>query len=231
MSSPELDHAVRAERAMRRRLYELAEGQTWVHHTADLDSGELVTTPLDRPVTPLSRAERLSRLGTRFDATVFDGPSYRLTPRRPYQASPEAWLEVSKPNYYSATQVEWISWAPPRDLDIRSDFRGMLFSFVGLLLERRALASLSLSGHSFADTVGHILLTAPFPRREVTIPIGSDFGAHTVDFLFVPRPDPDGVPSEVVMGLLGGIELLTFTAITVGVEPPVLDPGDFGPGG
>jgi hypothetical protein len=37
------------------------------------------------------------------------------------------------------------------------------------------------------------------------------------------------VPTEIVMGLLAGIELLTFTGISFGVEPPVIDPGDFGP--
>jgi len=219
---PESDEETRPERALRRRLSELAEAQSWVHHAIDLDSGELLTTAVDDHVAAPSRAERLSRLGSRFDA-VFGEPSHRLTPRRAYQASPEAWLEVSKPLYYAATQFDSVAWAPPRDLDIRNDFRGMIFSFLGLSPARRMLASISLSGHAFEGTVGGILLETPFPQRTVHVPIGTDFGAHTVDFLFLPRSG--GEPTEVVMGLLGGIELLTFTAITVRPAPPVLDPG------
>jgi hypothetical protein len=102
---------------MRRRLYELAETQRWVHHAADLDSGEVVTTPLDRPVTPLSRAERLARLGHRFDPTVFFGPSQRLTPRQLYQPSPEAWLAAQGSSWYSAVPepdgIVW--WTLPRE--------------------------------------------------------------------------------------------------------------------
>jgi hypothetical protein len=50
-----------------RRLAELSERQGWVHHVVDADTGEVLTTPLDRPLAPLSRAERLARLGHRID--------------------------------------------------------------------------------------------------------------------------------------------------------------------
>src|SRR5215210_7937635 len=81
-----------AEALARRRLYELEETQGWVHHVADLNSGEVLTTPLDRPLAPLSRAERLSQLGHPIDPIVLGGPSRRLTPDQPYQASPLAWV-------------------------------------------------------------------------------------------------------------------------------------------
>jgi hypothetical protein len=42
---------------------------------ADAASGRIVTTVLDRPPTPLSRAERLSLLGHPFDPSIF-GPRY-----------------------------------------------------------------------------------------------------------------------------------------------------------
>ena len=51
----------------RRRLHELAETQHWAHHVADLDSGKILTFPLDRPVAPLSRAKRLLLIGHRVD--------------------------------------------------------------------------------------------------------------------------------------------------------------------
>ena len=56
---------------MRRRLSELAEIDRRVHHAADLDSGEIVSTPLDRPVMPLCRAERLAQLSHRVDPAAF----------------------------------------------------------------------------------------------------------------------------------------------------------------
>jgi hypothetical protein len=217
-----VNEAAKAQRSMRRRLDKLAETQGWVHHVADLDSGEIQTTPLDRPVTPLSRAERLSRLGHQFDTTIFDGPEYRLTPRRPYQPSPEAWLEVSKPDYYAATTGDLLWWEPPRDLDIRTDFRGMRF-FFALSPDRRAVASISLSGHAFEHTVGHILLNAHWTQASATVPIDGNFGTHTVDFTFLPPAPPQ--PTEIVMGLLAGIEILTFTGISFGAAPLEIDPG------
>jgi hypothetical protein len=142
IDKPDVNEAVMAGRSMRRRLYELEETQRWVHHAADFDSEEILTTPQDRPLGPLSRAERLSRLGHRFDPTVFDGPSYRLTPRRPYQSSPEAWLEVFNPVFYSSGgDLLW--WEPPPDLGSRELGGYMLFHFATAPQER-SLASLSL---------------------------------------------------------------------------------------
>ena len=74
---------------MRRRVDELAETQHWVHHVGDLDSGEVLTTQLDRPVMPLSRAERLSRLGHVFDDTsIFWDPGTGSPPGRPIRPCP-----------------------------------------------------------------------------------------------------------------------------------------------
>ena len=56
MGAPDVNEAEDVGRSMRRRLDELAETQHWVHHVGDLDSGEVLTTQLDRPVMPLSRA-------------------------------------------------------------------------------------------------------------------------------------------------------------------------------
>jgi hypothetical protein len=83
----EVTAAVRRQAQLGRQLDELTETQQWVHHIADLDRGEVLTNILDRPVTPLSRIERLSRLGPFDDPSVFNGPSFRLTPQMPYQAS------------------------------------------------------------------------------------------------------------------------------------------------
>jgi hypothetical protein len=212
--------------SMRRRLFELAESQRWLHHVADLDTGELSTTPLDRPVAPLSRSERLSRLvGHRFDPTIFGAPTYRLTPQRPYQASPEGWIEVSRPTYYApAPGGDLCWWEPPRDFDPRTVFLGLRFSFTSVTAGQRSLTSMSFSGHPFAGTVGHLLLQAQLVPNTVTVPVDGTFGAHTVDFTFVtPQASLD-----IVVGLLPGIEMLAFNGVTFGPAPLVLDPGVVG---
>jgi hypothetical protein len=216
--------ALSARRSTRRRLDELAETQRWVHHVASLDSGEVVTTVLDRPIAPLSRAERLSGLGHGFDPIVFGGPTYRLTPQRPYQASPEGWVEASRPEYYApGPGGDLLWWEPPRDFDHRTNFLGLLFSF-SATPDRRSVASLSLSGHSFTGTVGHVLIQAQLIPSPVYVPIDAAFGAHTVDFTFVPPQRT----LQIVVALLPGIELLTFTGVSLAAEPLVLDPGSFG---
>jgi hypothetical protein len=216
---PDTSAAVAAQRTTRHRLLELTESQQWVHHVADLDTGTVQTTTLDRPVAPLSRVERLAAIGHVFDPTIFGGPTYRLGPKHPYQASPEGWMEVSRPTYYApAGDVLW--WEPPRDFDPRTIFLGMTFSF-STTPSGRAVASLSLSGHAFAGTTGNLLIQAQLVPFPVYIPVGAAFGAHTVDFTFVPPQRS----VDITVALLAGIELLTFTGATFGPAPLVLDPG------
>jgi hypothetical protein len=116
----------------RRRLNELAETQHWVHHVADLDSGKILTFPLDRPVTPLSRAERLSRLGHSFDPSIFGGifggPSYSLSPNHPHNDSPLAGLSVSGADIFDAFRDQVI-WSPPQNAnDANFIFRQINFT-------------------------------------------------------------------------------------------------------
>ena len=191
--------------AMRRRLLELAEDQRWVHHVADLDTGETATTALDRPV-----------------ATIFGGPTYRLSAQRPYQASPEGWMEVSQPTYYApgpGGNLLW--WEPPRDFDPRQRFLGLVFTLTSVPTGQRSVASLALTGHSVAGTVGHVQIQAQLVPSPVVVPVDASFGVHTVDFTFVP---PQG-SVEIVVALFGGIEVLTFNGMTFGPAPLVLDPG------
>ena len=67
-----------ADSSIFRKLAERREPQGWVHHVADAATGELHTTQLHQPVAPLSRAERLSRLGHPIEPTVFGAPTHRL---------------------------------------------------------------------------------------------------------------------------------------------------------
>ena len=78
-----------------RQLAELKEPRSWMHHVADAVTGKLLSIQLDRPVTQLSRAERLSQLGQQFYPPIFWAPTHRLTPRYPYQASPQGFVDFS----------------------------------------------------------------------------------------------------------------------------------------
>jgi hypothetical protein len=89
-----------------RKLAELKERQGWAHHVADAATGELLTTQLPQPVAPLSRVERLSRLGHQFDPSIFGAPTHRLTPRHPYQASPRGFLSFERTRLVSASSPE-----------------------------------------------------------------------------------------------------------------------------
>jgi len=211
------------ERATHRRLLELAETQAWVHHVADLDTGAVTTTVLDRPVAPLSRAERLAGLGHVLDPTVFGRPMYRLTPRQPYQASPEGWVEVIRPTYVApGGTVLW--WEPPRDFDVRTGAGtfGLYLPF-SQTPEGRALASFSFSGSSFAGATGSLRFSMQLIPNAVSIPVDAAFGHHTVDLTFVPPQRS----IDITMILLPGIEQLAFTGMTFGAAPLIAQPGVF----
>lgn len=97
-----------------RELAELKEHQSWVHHVADAATGKLVTTQLSRPVSPLSRAERLSQLGHQFDPGIFGAPTYQLTPRFPYQASPQGFVRFVRA--FSVDAEGSALWLPSEDI-------------------------------------------------------------------------------------------------------------------
>jgi hypothetical protein len=225
MGVPDVNEAEDVGRSMRRRLDELAETQHWVHHVGDLDSGEVLTTPLDRPVMPLSRAERLSRLGHVFDDTsIFSGPRYRLTPRAPYQAVPEASFSVSgNPSgpfvgliSYSSTHDE-VVWRPPRDAT--GPLLGLLRASFAESPRGRSVLSILLSGQARSGAVGHVLIRESQAGASIRIPITDAFASHTVDLTFIPRA---GELSDVIMSLEDGIEFLTFHSISFAVQRPVV---------
>jgi len=168
MNAQEIDEAVREESSRRRWLDELTETQSWAHHVADLDNGQILTTALDRPVTPLSRMGRLSQLGHTFDTSIFDGPSYVLTPRRPIQTSPAASFSVAHPDAYNATE-NLIVWNPPRELGTNFVPRGMRFIFA-VSPDRRSVVSLALTGKAFQGMVGHVTVRPADTSTFLRIP-------------------------------------------------------------
>jgi hypothetical protein len=211
---------LKRKRALRGRINELAEAQHWVHHIADLNSGNSSTAALERPSTMLSRAERLSKLGPRIDPSIFDGifgPSYRLTPRRPYQASPAAWLNASTVgDYYAA--YDYIVWSMPQQGG--ADSQGfMTFSFEQAPT-MRSVVSISLEGKAWSGKTGHVRVGSETPSASISFPITDAYATHTVDLSFVPVSSQ---PTVIWMVLEAGIEIMTFRAVSFAAQPLVLE--------
>jgi hypothetical protein len=219
MKTPDPDQIVKDREAFRKRLDEFEEAQKWAHHVADLSTRKVQTTTLSRPVAPLTRARRLSQLGLHLDTTIFNGPSYQLTPRRPYLAQPESWLIASVVGDYS-TLSDFILWQVPRDAT------GALFQqlqcFFNVTPERQSLVSISISGKSRPGKTGFVRAGMSDIPGEVRVPIGQSFASHTIDIVFDPV---QGRPVEVFMVPTAGIEFVIFRSIILRNLPPVLTPG------
>jgi len=207
----------------RRQLNELAETQHWVHHVADLDSGKILTFPLDRPVTPLSRAERLSRLGHSFDPSIFGGifggPSYSLSPNHPHNDSPLAGLSVSGADIFDAFRDQVI-WSPPQTAnDANFIFRQINFTLT-VSPSARSLASINLSGKGWPGMVGHLRVL--YKNGSLQIPIDA-YVSHTVDLTF----DSGNQFASIAMTLEAGIQLLEFDSMSLVTLPPLLELSTF----
>lgn len=193
----------------RRRLHQLAERQRWVHHVGDIASGEVVTTELDRPVTPLLRARRLERAGVRLTPHRPGGPSFRLTSRRPYQASPEAYLVAFNASIFLPFD-DTIIWEVPADHDF-SPLLGLDAHFTDSPSDP-AVLTVTLAAKAWPGRTGFVELVAYRDAVTVRVPIGAQYAAHTID-LAVPPPGPRSL--ETAMTISPGVELLRFSALSL----------------
>jgi hypothetical protein len=173
--------------------------------------------------------ERLSRLSSILDTTIFGGPSYRLTTRTPYQASPEAWVVGDGIDYFSP-RVDGIQWTPEGAPSQGGDRRDLFFYFSQLPAER-SLLSISLVAAAVAGTVGHVSVGyVPLDDEggpvagQVRIPLQDFDTEHLLDLTF----DSRGMdPPEFAMTLEANITWLMFTSVTLRTAPLVVFPGPF----
>ena len=115
---------------------------------ADLNSGEVHTAVLDAPPTSTSRIDGLSRLGSVGGTTIFNGPSFVLTTRIPYMASPEAWVVVRIDYFNPRVGMQWTPADHPEDVK-------NLICYFSQLPAERSLLTISLVA-SASDTGGHV---------------------------------------------------------------------------
>jgi hypothetical protein len=207
-----------------RKLTELKEPRGWVHHVADAATGKLLTMQLDQPVTSQSRAERLSQLGHQIP--VFPLPTHRLTPRVPYQASPQGSVDfsftstvssaVDEPNGRADWLLQYI--VPP--------WTGRMDA---LLLDAPAgscLLTLLLGAASLPGQVGHIRIevkgqpteNAPLIASFDITAQGDDFNEHIFDLVFASAPTVP--PTRWVAMILepgSGLDIVRFGSLSFGL--------------
>ncbi len=206
---------------LRRRLHELAETQGWVHHAANLDTGQSLTFPLNRPPAPTSRAERIARLGHDFGPSIFDGPRYKLTARNPYQASPKAGLIIRDyPDYpysYDTYQFDNIIWQLPQAPASTVDGNIRFIFSVSSGGANLVTVSLPFSA-AWPGKVGHITLwNYATQTQRVRIPITTN-AAHTLDLIFTPQYPNEH--ADIRMAFETGIQFVTFESISFGPTLP-----------
>lgn len=193
----------------------------WVHHAADLNTGQVRTVPSDEAPTQAARAERLVQLGRPVDGTIFTGPSYRLTTRNVYQTSPEAWLLGVAIDFFSPPEGG-IQWTPgPNYPSSPTDYKGMSFYFSQLPPDT-SLVSIKLEGGPGSVSVGYRPLTdaesGPV-SGQVSLQL---LEGNYLDILYTPAPGTD--PPEFVMTIEAGVQWLQFDEVTLHTAPPPVNP-------
>ena len=211
--------------AIRREMARLQEHQGWVHHVADAATGKVLTTQLDHPVSPVSRAQRLSQFGNRFDFSIFGTPTHRLTPQRPYEASPMGYLR-----FYGAREVSSLGDIQPEGHAVWGVPNAAIGEAVG-----------STEALVFDPPQGLCLLTLSFGATKLPGQIGTirievlgylgnqsnvlaslqlnehrdNFIWYTVDLLFTSVPPPNSSLHWVEMVLESGLQYVQFASVQV----------------
>lgn len=201
----------RALSELDRRRWELGEAMLWTHHVADLYGADVLTSTLDRPVAPKSRAERVARLLPGVGPSIFDGPSFTLTPRFPFQASPTAALQAYGALQYSAS-LSQIWWSVPEGGD---DIDRQVTFTVAALPAQPSIASIALIGNSYTGVIGQVVLASNLGPGQATVLVGDVYSAHTVDLVINPvtsaiRPDH----TLISVQLQQGIQYLGFESVS-----------------
>jgi hypothetical protein len=217
--------------AVRRKVAELQEHQGWEHHVADAATGTVLTTELRGPVTPLSRAKRLSQLGDQFDPSIFGTPTHRLTPRHPYQFSPMGYLR-----FFGATEVSSLGDLQPEeghamwgiwDLSV-----GVLARMEAMVIDPprgRCLLTLHFATYNVPGQVGTIRIEVlGYPGDELKVLASlqlnvhrDNYQSHTTDLVFISVPPPYSPLHWVTLDPGSGLDTTLFASVSVAPARPL----------
>jgi hypothetical protein len=194
-----------------RRRWESDGPKLWTHHVADLNGGEALTSVLDQPIGLHARAARVTQLLTGIGPSIFDGPSFTLTPRVPYQIAPIASLQAYGALQFSAS-LSQIWWVSPLETD---DVARELTVSLAALPSQPSIVSVALIGNSHPGIVGSVVVSSNLGTGAVSLSIGDVYSAHTVDLVVKPlmsalKPDY----TLISLGLGPGIQYLGFESVS-----------------
>jgi len=141
---------------------------------------------------------------------------HRLTPRAPYQASPEAWLDAFEGIYSTGPGADQIWWRLPSHF--ATEFTPTTnFTFRGVP-SGPALVSLVVEAWPFGSRTGEPVIDIGAHRTEFAI---STAVSRTIDIGFV---HDGGDPMDVGVLLRAGLIDFVFHSIALGAGLIVLDP-------
>ncbi len=215
----------------------------WAHHAALLGGG-LVSTVLGERPTPEFRAERLTRLGATGISPIFGGPSYWLSARATYRASPQAWLGGMGMDRFLPVIVDFpfyadgfIEFVPPAGYTPQAgDLRRVFFYFSDLPAGGPVLLSVLVFTEAQQGQTGHLSLgynplegggeEAPL-TAPVTIPVPSSpewlYSPLSVDLLVYAQDLP--AQPVFILEVGAGISVARFASATLHRPPPVISQG------
>ena len=184
-----------------------------VHDAVDLATGRVVSTPGGAGPAPEDRLAQLRGLGFPGDLGVFGSPSHRLSPRVPYQASPEGWLDSFEGTYSAGNDEIW--WRLPATFDnytatCNATFRGVAAG--------TRLLSLAVEAWPFTGRTGTIVVFVGETHAEIPV---STSTARTIDVAFT-HDGSDPVTAMVV--LRQGIYDFVVHSVSLGSPGIVVTP-------
>jgi hypothetical protein len=187
-----------------------------VHDVADLASGIVLSTSVARAPAAAHRTSRLARLGIRVDLGIFGSPTHRLTPQRPHQAAPEAWLDAFGGDYSSGPASDRVWWRLPATFPTEF-MSGINFTFMGV---PQGAAVLSLTFEAWPHHGRQGTVVVEIGTRRAEIPVAAPT-ARTADIAFVHQ-----VAGHVDARVFWrpGIYDFVWTAAALGPGLPVLEP-------
>jgi hypothetical protein len=184
------------------------------HDAVDAASGKIYTTPVVRALTPVERVKRLARLGLGADVAAFGKPRYRLTPQKPYQSKPEAWLDAFDGTYSTGPGVDQIWWRLPASFPTEF-MAGCNFSF-RQLPAGPAVLSLAFEAWPYQGRTGTLVIDIGALRTEIPINVAV---ARTTDIGFV----HDGAATLLTMVFFRpGLIDLVFHSVALGRGRPLV---------
>lgn len=187
------------------------------HDVIDLHRGEVETRPVARTLGAATRAKRLTRLGYHVDASIFAAPIYRLSPRVPYQASPEAWVDAFGGDFSTGPGNEQVWWRLPRFFETEF-MSGINVNFAAPPTGPLVL-SLAIEAWPYQDATGVVVVEIGALRVETPISVA---GARVIDIGFV--NDDEGFIDARVFWRPGLYDFV-FKSVALGPGLVVLTPG------